>query len=277
MTDSTAHPPHPGAGTLRDYARGRLPSPVRETVEPHLDGCSHCRVQLAALVDHAPLDAVWRRLDLAIDAPVPGWLERQLLALRIPDHVARLMAATPALRASWLCGTVLTLVLAVLTARLAEPADTPVVYLTVAPLLPLTGVATSFGRRWDPAHEMGLVAAVCSFRLVLLRAAVVLGSCVLLTAVTSLALPRLGPVAFAWLLPSVVVTALSVLLLTRLAAPIAAVVAGSGWLAGVALTEHSEALFSAGGQSALAGLLAATVGALLLRRADFDTEKGIHP
>ncbi|MFI1015287.1 zf-HC2 domain-containing protein [Streptomyces sp. NPDC020965] len=274
----TEHPanPHPPGEILRQYAHGILAPDTRHRFEPHLDACAHCRARLAPYTDTPALDRGWERLDRAIDIPLPGPWERLLLALGVPDHTARLLAAAPALRATWLLGTVVTLLFAALTARLAEPGDTPLTFFAVAPLLPAAGVAGSLGRRWDPAYELGQVAAPSAFRLVVLRTVAVLGATVVLTAAASLALPGLSPAAFGWLLPSCLVTVVCLLLLPRLGSVAAAAAAGACWLGAVTATRHSELLFSLAGQSVLAGLLIAAVTLLALLRADFDIEKGLR-
>lgn len=264
---------HAADDVLRRYVRGELPPGPRQELEPHLDTCAHCADRLVFAVDPVLLDRIWGRVDEAVDHPVPGRIERLLLWLRVPDHVARLMAATPALRRSWLCGAALTLLFTALMARLAGPANAHLVYLAVAPLLPVAGVAVSFGRRWDPAHEMGLVAPMSALRLVLTRSTVVLGTSLMLSALAALALPRLGLAAFAWLLPSCALTALSVALSARLDQVAAACTTGAGWLVFLTLTRHTDGAASALGQAAIAGLFLAAVGLMSVLRADFDVEK----
>ncbi|MHC0432297.1 zf-HC2 domain-containing protein [Streptomyces sp. O3] len=267
------HPVHPANEVLRRYARGELPPGPREALEPHLDACANCVGRLAHAVEPVALDRIWKHLDEAIDMPVPGRLERLLLRVGVPGHVARLMAATPALRTSWLCGAALILLFTALAARLVGPADAHLVFLGIAPLLPVAGVALSFGRRWDPAHDIGLVAPMSSLRLVLTRSAVVLGTCVPLSAAAALALPRLGLAAFSWLLPSCALTALTIALSARLDRVAAAGVTGVGWLVALALTQQAQAVASAGGQAAVAGVLLASVAVMAVLRSDFDVEK----
>ncbi|MFE2292172.1 zf-HC2 domain-containing protein [Streptomyces sp. NPDC059452] len=271
--ESTDHPApdhHTPDALLRGYARGETAPHALHAVESHLDHCPLCRSRLSAHTDPQILDDGWERLDVAIDAPVPGRGERLLLRFGMPDHVARLVAATPALRASWVSAAALTLLLAALLSRLAESAATPVLFLGLAPLLPVAGVAVSYGRRWDPAHEMGLVAPMRAFRLVLLRTVVVLGTCIALTGAASLTLPGVGLTAFGWLLPGCALTAVSLALATCMDSTTAAGVAGACWLAVLVATHHSHAVFSATGQTASAAVLAVASAVVLLSRTAFD-------
>lgn len=272
------HPPtpHPAVEALRHYALGTLPRQDRDHLEPHLQHCATCRSRLTPFVDAGAMERNWHAIDHAIDLPTPGPWERALLALGVPDDAARLLSATPALRASWLLGTCLTLLLAALTVRLDEPGGTPLIFLTIAPLLPAAGIAGTLGERWDPGYELGRIAAPSAFRLVLLRSAVVLTTTAVLTAAASLVLPRWGPAAFGWLLPSCLLTVTSLLLLPRIGSLPAAITTAVVWLSAVTLTRHSGALFSLPGQSALAVLLLLALTLLILLRADFDFERGIR-
>ncbi|WP_415952575.1 hypothetical protein [Streptomyces sp. KLOTTS4A1] len=262
--------------TLRRYARGSLPPAALRHVEPHLDTCGFCRDALLRATDPEALHRVWQRIDHEADVPVPGPIERGLLALRVPDHMARLLSATPALRTTWLIGVLLTLLFTALTARLVEPdAQSPFTYLAAAPLLPALGVAVSSSRRCDPAYEIGQVAAPSAFHPVLLRASAVLASSAALAALASLVLPRPGLAAFGWLLPMCLLTVVSLLLLPRFGPVAAPAAAGGAWLGVMALTHRSEVLSTAAGQTVLAALLLVALPALVSVRASFDFQKGI--
>lgn len=104
---------------LRAYARGGLEAPALWSADTHLTACAHCRAVLAGLGDTVALDDGWERLDAELDAPRPGLLESLLLRLGVRDHTARLLAATPALRRSWLgaVSAVLLLTVAVTAGR----------------------------------------------------------------------------------------------------------------------------------------------------------------
>ncbi|MET7417632.1 hypothetical protein [Dactylosporangium sp. NPDC005555] len=255
---------------LHGYAGGGLAGPPLWSVESHLGACASCRDRLASFADPEAVDTGWARLDASLDAPVPGPVERLLLLLRVPDHTARLLAATPALRLSWLVAIALTLAMTATIARLADP----IVFLAAAPLLPLLGVAVSFGPGIDPTYEMALVAPIQSFRLLLLRCAAVVSANTALCALASLALPDAGPGAAGWFLPSLALTVLALLLAPRFGTVTAAVTVGVGWTALVA--GLAGALFTAAGQAGTA-LAVALAAALLARRAaTFDTTRRLR-
>jgi hypothetical protein len=266
---------HSAAWHLQDadlhlYAGGGLAGPLLWSVEAHLGACAACRDRLHGWVSQADPRLVedgWARLDASLDAPVPGPVERLLLLLGVPDHTARLLAATPALRLSWLVAVAVTLAMTAAIARLADP----LVFLAAAPLLPLVGVAVSFGPGIDPTYEIALVAPMQSFRLLLLRCVAVVSANTVLCALASLALPAVGLVAAGWFLPSLALTVLTLLLAPRFGTTAAACVVGVGWACLVAAM--TGALFTAAGQSGIAAAAALAAAVVARRASAFDTSR----
>ena len=260
---------------LMAYAEGAAQPPWLWSTEAHLAACPDCRQLLAERVDPATVRAGWQRLDAELDAPRPGPIEAVLVRLGLPAHTARLLACTPALRRSWLAAVGFTLVVAIAAAHLARWMTVPIPLLAISPLLPLAGVAISFGPRVDPSHELAVVAPLHTFRLLLLRCAAVLAATTALTGAAGLALPGYGPVALGWLAPSLALTLLSLALTPRFGPIRAAVAVGSGWVALVLATVHERTgesvLFSAPGQVALAASAVAAALTLWKVRAAFDT------
>jgi anti-sigma factor RsiW len=260
---------------LERYARGELDQARSFSVEAHLPACAACRTAVASLVDGARMARTWEAIDLAIDAPARTPVERLLVRAGVSDSTARLLAITPALRLSWLAAIATVLALAVVVAGV-EGAEGVMLFLLVAPLLPLAGVAAAYGPLVDPAYEVGLAAPLGSLRLLILRTVAVVSVSALLALAGALALPGLDWTAAAWLLPSLGLTLAGL----GLAASIGPVPAGSlvavtwvfivvgAWRAsGDPLTA-----FGAGGQTLCA--LAALVGAaaIVARRESFEME-----
>ena len=175
---------HADGEVLGAYSDGRLDAAGRWSVEAHLTSCAACRLQAGALVDPVRLRRLRAALIEAVDVPRAGVVER-LVRLGVPDHTARVLAATPALRGSWLLAVAATLAFAVLAAWVRRGADANLWFLCIAPLLPLAGIAVAYGPGVDPTYEIGLAAPLGSFRLLLLRAATVLGTSTLLAAAAS--------------------------------------------------------------------------------------------
>jgi hypothetical protein len=269
---------HADPELLAAYDDQRLDAAARWSVEAHVTRCAACRLQARALVDPARLERVRAGLIDAVDVPRTGVAERLLVRLGVPDHVARLLAATPALRGSWLLAVAVALAFAVLAAWTHPGPDANLAFLCVAPLLPLAGIAVAYGPGVDPTYEIGLAAPLRSFRLLLLRAAAVLGTATLLAAAASLALPQLGPGAAGWLLPSLGLTMCS-LALAATVEPLRAIgITAGAWILAVTVTvappAPSSVLFAVAGQAAFAALALLAGAVLLLRRRRFESDRG---
>lgn len=259
---------HVDSELLARYVRNDIDEVHAYSVEAHLPSCSQCRMQIAALVDDRRLIDVWEGVEAQLDAPARGPLEIGLLRAGVPEHIARLLAATPALRMSWLAACALVLAFAVWAA--SQRADGVYWFLVMAPLLPLAGVAAAYGPGVDPTYEIGLSAPMRSFGLLLIRALAVLTTTTLMAAIAALALSGGHWTAAAWLAPSLGLTLASLALATRMAPSTACASLGGVWMlsaiAAVGLTEDPLIFFGLDGQLtcalvAIVALLALAHGA----------------
>ncbi|MEU9269871.1 zf-HC2 domain-containing protein [Streptomyces sp. NPDC048251] len=259
---------HVAEEDLRAYAHGELAPPLLWSADTHLTGCAQCRARLAETIDPVALDAGWERLDAELDAPRQGLLERLLVRLGVADHTARLLTATPVLRRSWLLSVLFLLVVTVLAVRVA---DQPALFLALAPLLPLAGVALSYGPSLDPTYEMAVVAPLHGFRLLMIRTVAVLTAGLAFNGLATLALPGYGLLALAWLLPALALTATGLALTARLGPVVAPALVGGAWVSLLVVAKsqvHAHdtlAPFTVAGQSAAAAV--AALAALLLYQA----------
>ncbi|MBD0671948.1 hypothetical protein BU198_14855 [Streptomyces sp. CBMA156] len=267
--------PHVAGPLLAAYARGALPVERLPEVEHHLDGCAPCRAGLASEVPQAHTEARWQLLSEVLDEPARSPAERLLLRIGVPEHLARLALATPVLRRSWLIASVVTLLFAAVAARLS-PGVSATALLVVAPLIPVAGVAMSYGPAFDPMYEFGLVMPLNSLRLVLLRSAVVLAAGTILSALVTLVLPTQGLAVFGWLAPSVAVTSLTLALSAYVDPTVAARTTGAGWIAAAAIAGRggttSSFLLTGPGQGTVVFLALAAAGFIVLNRRRFSQE-----
>lgn len=179
---------------------------VAASVEQHLLTCADCRRRVvpAAAPVLPDLDAVWGRVQDELELPRPTLLERALSRLSLPADDARLIAAAPALRSAWLAALALAVLFPVAAhawsgSRLAD------LFLLLAPLVPVAGVALSYSEHVDAALEQEAAAPYSTLRLVLLRSLAVLVVSVPLLLVAGTVLP--GSVTYLWLLPALGFTA----------------------------------------------------------------------
>lgn len=271
---------HADPETLSTYAVGDLDDVRASSLEAHLLTCSRCREGLASSVPVAPLDRVWAEVVDVIDAPNRSVVERLLLTMRVPDHLARLLAATPSLRMSWLVAEAVALGFAVVAANAATgpSADLALfLFLMVSALLPVAGVAVAFGPGIDPTYEIGAAAPIRADRLLLMRAAAVLATSASITGCAALALPGLDVIAAAWLLPSLGLTLATLALGTWLRPLAAAASVGLGWAAfaaAAAVSTHDRlAAFHPAAQ--VACLVAIATSAAVLAQRHTVYEEGI--
>ncbi len=276
---------HAGEQLLASYATGALEPVAVWSVEAHLMGCARCRSALSPYVDAGRL--VRNRSVLLVRAAVPDGRVRRLLSrCRVPDHVLRLLAATPSLRASWLLSVLG--VLAVVAGEAAgagyrwKPASgltghpapvAVVVFLLVAPLLVLAGVAAAFLPTFDPACRLAVAAPFSGLKLLLIRAVAAVTASLILVAGAALVLPGPRWLPAAMLLPTLALCAFALAAAT-LMDPMAAVITAAVLWALPALmlaaTHAPLATVHGSAQSVSAAVLCASAVALFLRRHSFE-------
>lgn len=269
---------HIDPGQLARYARAELDDVPAASIEGHLLACDGCRSRIAPAVPSERLDRAWGAVLEVIDAPRVGAVERLLVWVGIRDHVARLLAATPSLRLSWFLAEALTLGSAALAAHAASGRQGETgwlfLFLVLASLAPVAGVAVAFGPGVDPAYEIGIASPMRSDRLLLLRSAAVLVTSLVIGAIVALALPGMDRTITLWLLPALGLTAATLTAATWMRPVKAASAIGVGWLviaaAASAVTTDPLAVFGAADQLAYLLLAAASLLILARRRTAYE-------
>lgn len=258
---------HVESSLLKSYATGEIDQVRAFSIEAHLTSCSVCRAQLAERADERDrLEQIWSSVVDDLDRPKRAPVEALLVFLRTPQHLARLLAATPSLSLSWLAAVAVALFFAVTAAHQGERGL--LLFLMTAPLLPLAGVAAAYGPGIDPTYEIGLAAPMRSFRLLLVRAAAVLVSTTMIAGVAALFLPALNWTAAAWLLPSVGLTLFSLALATVMSPQWAAGGVAFVWVAAVFSVEKAgdPSLVAFRGSAQVAFLVITVIAALIVAR-----------
>lgn len=256
---------HLDPAAIRAYARGVAPLGVAASAEEHLMKCAACRAELAPHVDAGRAESIWQEVADRVDAPRQSRPERILVRLGVDETTARLVAATPTLRAPWLLAAAGVLALAAWTAQVDD--RFLLMFLVVAPLGPLAGVAVAFAGGLDPTREIGLATPYSGLRLLLIRTAAVLAVTVPIVAVAGLALPGSHWLAAGWLLPTAALTCAALALTARMTPVVAVGVVATAWClvtAPIALAGHLDLAFGIGAQ--ICWLAIAACGGLRLAR-----------
>lgn len=186
----TAH--HPGEHLLRRYARGDddIAADQLWAVESHLETCAACRGRLTA----DPIaEAVWTGL-----APLLEHTPQMTPARRWRRRLAAWVSPTAG---PWLAMILVVVLVAFLLDRVSAVAPGGIsLVLLIAPVLPVLGVAASWGRALDPGYELTASTPRAGLPLVFRRTAAVL-------AVVVPALFATGASLTQWLLPCLAFTA----------------------------------------------------------------------
>ncbi len=228
-------------------------------------------------VDQHRIDRNWRAITIELDAPAPGVLERMLRRVGLPSDMTRVIAATPALRRSWLIAVS---AVAVVGLGIQDPSRSDgglYAFLVLAPLAALLGVAMTYGPEADPAHEIGLATPMKGARLLVTRAFTVQVVATTVLGIASLASPG-GWRAFGWVVPSIGLTSIALALMTVLSPRRATAVAAGSWLAIVAATGAiaTDRLAPFGPEGQLGAIVATVIAISVLhtRRSRLDVIDG---
>src|SRR5690606_24779100 len=107
--------------------------------EAHLTACGTCRRMLIS--DAERNSRSWAGIADIVEPGGQGFMERALLAVRVPDHLARIISLSPNMRVSFLLAVILSLVFAVVANSAIAFEDAQRGFLLVAPMLPVLGIA----------------------------------------------------------------------------------------------------------------------------------------
>lgn len=263
---------------LDAYLSGRIPDAEAWSVEAHLTACGRCREALAVAYSKAApdravvLDEMW--------ASIATRLSRQ--PARVPRgtrwrEARMLVAAGPAARWAWLAACALVLAFA---AALGASDLTSTPWLGVlAPVVPLLGVAASYGTGLDDAYEVIASTPGGGLRLLLIRSAAVL------TVTTPVALAGGAVTGYGspvpWLLASLALTLLTLAVGSLIGVEWAAGAVGLAWLVGVggAIVEPAgppPALLTHDAAPALLAAIAAAAATIAIRRDAFHELPANH-
>ena len=264
---------HVETETLSRYQGGDVDRVTAASVEAHVTACAECRSGL--LVDSDWLARSWAGIAEHVEPGERSVVERVLTWVGVPPHLARVVAVTPSLRPSWLIAVTLTLVFASLASRLVQPGSFDL-FVVLAPLIPVAGVAVAYGRLGDPAHDITVATPTDHLRLLLLRVAAVTGFAVVLSLVLDLGVPSTRATGI-WILPALAMTLVTLALGTRFTMWMAASTSAVVWigLLSVFLARPEERLPAMFGvQAQIMFFVVAVIAALLFAHGRDEYRRG---
>jgi len=226
-------PWHVSPTQIDAYLADRVDQVTASSIEAHLLACATCREAVAERRPVPELAASWARIEALIDDAPVSLGERLGARVGVPSHVVRLLAPTNALRGLWVAaGAAAFLAAAVLarggfgvTGQLGR-----VIFLTVAPLIPLAAVSSTLGAASEPAAELARVAPMSRLRIGALRAGTALVFTVMFGLVASMIVPGPWIRAVAWLCPALALSGLAAALAGRVVSTVAVGVVGAAWV-----------------------------------------------
>ena len=202
---------HASDDMLRSYARGESGIAAMASIETHLMRCAACRERVARAVA-APLDGAWTRVTDRIHAPRPPFVVRLMRRCGLSESDGVLLAAARSLNGAWPLATLAVIVFAAVAAIPSE-AQGQALYLLVAPLVPVAGVVAAFATA-DPLTDLSSTTPYPKARLALLRTIAVVITSAPLSIAIGVAVPGIAWLAFAWLLPALALTLITLVGMT---------------------------------------------------------------
>jgi hypothetical protein len=268
-------PWHVDEDLARRYADGQVGMALAASVDVHVISCAECRQTVAGTVPDERLSGIWDAITGEIDAPRPRLVERILTRLGMAEDTARLVVTTPSLRLGWLASVGLMLAFASIAAEYGDRGR--LLFLTLAPLLPVVGVAAAFAAPVDITRPFVAPTPYSKFRLLLIRSLAVLATSIALSALSGLTLLDDGYLAVAWLLPAFALTTVTLALSSRFDPAYAGGAVVVAWLAvtwGRATWHHvSLAAFAPAAQAVYLLVTLAALVVIMSRRAAFDYDR----
>ncbi|MGD9571154.1 MAG: zf-HC2 domain-containing protein [Thermoleophilia bacterium] len=254
---------HADDALLRAYDRGTCDPGGAASVEAHLVGCPACRGRYAVLAEEPLHDVAWDAVLAGIAIPRAPVAVRALRRAGVSDADAVLLRAARSLDGSWIIAVLTVLAFSALAAIQGGP-DARALYLLVAPLVPVLGVVVAVAAV-DPLAELVSATPYSAARHALLRTVAVCAVAIPLVVLLGAAVPAIGGLAFAWLLPGLALTLIALVMLTWWTPLTTGAATGALWCAVVAGAYRVDDVAAAvGPRLSLVHLAVATCAAIVL-------------
>ncbi len=193
------------------YAGGHVDEVAAASIDAHVERCTRCQASARTTIPAARTESVWQGIRAEIQRPrmprTVRWLRR--LGVSEPDQV--ILAACDGFVLPWSLAVGSALICALLAAGAGSRQY--VVFWLIAPVAPVVAVLAAF----DAVERLHAIMGATPYnkvRLALLRTVATLAVAVPAMMAVGLLIPGLAGLAFAWLLPSLLLTATALLLQT---------------------------------------------------------------
>jgi hypothetical protein len=257
-------PWHADASLLAAYVRGHLDAVLGASLERHLEQCPACRANIADVVETPLLDQAWTGIQDRVERPEQPVAIRIARRWGLPEPASVLLAASASLRTAWLSSSLVALAFAFVASRFSD-GNRLWPFLLVAPLIPVIGVAASYGPVTDPLESLIVTSPYGRTRLILVRALAVLTTCLPWAVLLGLMLPGPTWVAAAWLGPALAMVPVLLALAAYLGPRPAAGLLAIGWSAVVlGSARHLPATWPVQAEQQLVLLALATTATVVL-------------
>ncbi len=221
---------HPDRTVLQSYLDGILDGLDGASVEQHLLVCAECRTTMGELVEAPELARGWSAVQAIIERPKQPGPIRLARRLGLSEPTSVLLAASASLRTAWLTSSFVALGFA-LAAGYVSGGNGLWPFLLVAPLVPVIGVAASYGPATDPLETLLVTSPYGRSRLILVRTMAVLVLTLPVASFLGFFLPGPDWVAGAWLGPALALIPMLLALASYVGPRAAASVLAIGWSA----------------------------------------------
>jgi hypothetical protein len=253
---------HASDEMLRTYVRGQTGIAVTASVEAHLLRCAACRERIAPEVAE-PLEVAWTRVVERIQTPRLPFVVRLMRRCGLSESDSVLLAAARALNGAWLLATLAVVVFAALAA-IPSASQGQALYLLVAPLVPVAGVVAAFATS-DPLVDLTGTTPYPKARLALLRTVAVVITSVPLSIAIGVAIPGIAWLAFAWLVPALALTLITLVGMTWWKPEPVGIAVALAWVVVITIARANDDVAGAvGGEQQVAYLVLAALAAVAL-------------
>lgn len=224
---------HVGERDLQAWVAGRASVTAAVSIEQHVERCTECQ-QAVGQVSHSvgtvvDVEASWAAIRDEIEPQSLPWVGRRLRALGMSEPTAWVTSAAPSLTGAWVTAVTAVLALVVFAGWVVgTPGDA--VFLALAPVLPILGVASAYGSEVDPTYELTIAAPYSNLRILLLRSVTVVAVCLPLSILAGVGLEGPWWIAVAWLLPAAAFLLVTLASATFVPPHYAAIATALGWV-----------------------------------------------